>query len=1251
MKKSELLALLILFVFSGAAFGQNPDNKFKMVGENAQSILINETFTETVEIFPFGQIGKPMYGLDASADIKLNSENSLVRLLLLDDNFNEYLIYESYDLLLEGQSAFSIKEMCEETSILDGVTPYSIQLEIENAELKLKSLNYSTGIDSGLDVDQVKKQKKKDQNEVKIKKINNNLKKQGKHWIAGATSVSELSYGQRKKLYGEGTFPAGFEYYAGGVISAGSTASTSTEGTLKSATTISTSPFVDEWDWRDRHGKNWITADIKDQLSCGSCWAFSSTGATEAMINVFFNQQLNIDLSEQDILSCSGAGDCSGGLAGYALDYIASTGIVDEGAFPYTASDQPCTNKSQSPSEQFQIAGDIYLGSSNYPKEEDVLKKMLIEMGPMNGGLYSWRHTMVLVGYKVIKEGDYLYYADPSNSQNFITVSAGDPLIGKTVWLFKNQWGKYFGDWGYVYVETSMTNFEWTHGIMTPITSNVNNYEVVYEDRDGDGYYWWGIGEKPANCPGPDLADGDDSDPTKGPLDEYGYCMPLGETATPVANFSASKTSVNTDQSVTFTDLSTNTPTSWSWSFEGGNPATSTLQNPTITYNTAGTFKVTLTATNASGSDTKTVYNYIEVTEPVVIPVADFSANKTTINTSESVTFSDLSSDATTWSWIFEGGSPATSTAQNPVATYYAAGTYKVTLTATNADGYDTKIVDNYIGVTEPVTVILPVADFTTNTTIITEGESVSFSDLSENEPSSWSWTFEGGTPGTSTQQNPSVTYPTAGTYNVTLATSNAAGSDTKTAVGYIQVEEYVPSYCVPAVTVNIEWIAGVKINGQSKTSGANGYNDFTVFGFDLESGTDQTITLSPGFSSRSKFEYWAVWIDYDQDMIFSDSEKILSSSKSKSEITASLNIPARLNITTRMRVAMGPTAPSACNDLTGEIEDYTVRIFEPAPVADFTVSSTNVTVGEPVQFTNTSLYNPTSTFWNFDSNYTSASSSSSENPVVSYNSPGDYVVTLTASNDLGSSQKSMTITVSDQNDNSSVSYCTPANISSTQNYITNFILDGTEVQSGGDGYSLSAITISDVVPGKNYFVELSPLTSSTRNFWRVWIDFNQDGDFDDADETIFQLNNKKGTVSDVVFIPSYASGTTHMRVAMKIGSAPSPCEDGFDGEVEDYIIAFTPPIASAANPASDSSLKRNISVYPNPAINFIKINLDEVGFEDSYSIYDLNGKKLIEQQLTSSFIEVDLSNYPSGIYMVKVVNFNVPTIKKIIKK
>jgi PKD repeat protein len=86
-----------------------------------------------------------------------------------------------------------------------------------------------------------------------------------------------------------------------------------------------------------------------------------------------------------------------------------------------------------------------------------------------------------------------------------------------------------------------------------------------------------------------------------------------GGVIAPVANFSGSPTTLYAGNTVVFTDLSTNTPTSWSWAFTGGTPTTSTTQNPSIVYNTAGSYGVTLTATNSAGSDPETKPNYITV--------------------------------------------------------------------------------------------------------------------------------------------------------------------------------------------------------------------------------------------------------------------------------------------------------------------------------------------------------------------------------------------------------------------------------------------------------------------------------------------------------------------------------------------------------------------------------------------------------------------------------------------------------------
>jgi len=81
----------------------------------------------------------------------------------------------------------------------------------------------------------------------------------------------------------------------------------------------------------------------------------------------------------------------------------------------------------------------------------------------------------------------------------------------------------------------------------------------------------------------------------------------------PVANFEVSDTSLCKFDAVTFNDLSTNSPTSWQWNFQGGNPSSSNLQNPTVTYNSTGTYNVSLTVTNAAGVDIEVKSSFVTV--------------------------------------------------------------------------------------------------------------------------------------------------------------------------------------------------------------------------------------------------------------------------------------------------------------------------------------------------------------------------------------------------------------------------------------------------------------------------------------------------------------------------------------------------------------------------------------------------------------------------------------------------------------
>lgn len=81
-------------------------------------------------------------------------------------------------------------------------------------------------------------------------------------------------------------------------------------------------------------------------------------------------------------------------------------------------------------------------------------------------------------------------------------------------------------------------------------------------------------------------------------------------------------------------------------------------------------------------------------------------------------------------------------------------------------------------------------ADFTANQFVLEEGGSIDFTDLSTGDPTSWNWAFEGGEPASSTEQNPTVSYAVAGTYEVSLTVTNGDAADTETKAAYIIVNQ-----------------------------------------------------------------------------------------------------------------------------------------------------------------------------------------------------------------------------------------------------------------------------------------------------------------------------------------------------------------------------------------------------------------------------------------------------------------------------
>ncbi|AKB51994.1 Chitin binding protein [Methanosarcina barkeri str. Wiesmoor] len=177
----------------------------------------------------------------------------------------------------------------------------------------------------------------------------------------------------------------------------------------------------------------------------------------------------------------------------------------------------------------------------------------------------------------------------------------------------------------------------------------------------------------------------------------------------PVADFSVDVTSGSAPLTVQFTDLTTNRPVSWAWDFESDGIIDSYEQNPPWTYNAAGNYTVTMTASNLAASDTVTRVNLISV--EYLPPMADFSADPVTTLIGSSVQFTDLSTNSpSSWQWDFNNDGTIDSTMQNPSYTYTTAGTYTVNLTVSNPAGSGDEVKSDYIIVKEQAS---PASDFT----------------------------------------------------------------------------------------------------------------------------------------------------------------------------------------------------------------------------------------------------------------------------------------------------------------------------------------------------------------------------------------------------------------------------------------------------------------------------------------------------------------------------------------------------------
>jgi PKD repeat protein len=405
----------------------------------------------------------------------------------------------------------------------------------------------------------------------------------------------------------------------------------------------------------------------------------------------------------------------------------------------------------------------------------------------------------------------------------------------------------------------------------------------------------------------------------------------------PATDFVADKTTVGINTPVHFTDTTRYSPISWSWDF--GDGATATDQNPTHAYTAKGIYTVTLTATNNNGKDTERKVNYIAVG---VVPVADFITAIPSYQQGtrvQYVRFIDTSiGNPTSWYWDFGDGQ--SSSEQNPpLHFYYKDGSYTVSLTAKNIFGQDTEVKSNLITVREG-----PRVDFTADKTRVSANQYIHFTDLSTNNPSDWKWEFGDGQSGTG--QNPDHAYREPGTYSVTLTASDAYTTISLTKRDYITV-------------VNTP-------DANFRADKTKGITPFTVTFSDISTGNPTSWNWEFGDGTTSSVK-----------------------NPVHTYTTSGTSVTNTYTVTLTATNAYGKDTEQKINYIT----------VTQTPIADFTVDNRQGKAPFIVKFHDLSAGNPTTWNWEFGD----ATGSSEQNPTHVYPFEGSYDVRLTVSNQYGS--------------------------------------------------------------------------------------------------------------------------------------------------------------------------------------------------------------------------------------------------------
>ncbi|MGC9355245.1 MAG: C1 family peptidase [Mariniphaga sp.] len=362
-------------------------------------------------------------------------------------------------------------------------------------------------------------------------------------------------------------------------------------------------PSSFSWHNKDTVRLNFISS-AKDQGEQGPCRIFAAVSAVEAMSHIYYNKPFGhnsgngIDLAEREIYSwCSGFGGPLGSAnIEETLHYIDTSGIINESCFPYPNAEPfytDCSTMCSSPDLEVNIPGFEQLYLSNNQE----LKRAIIDYGPiatflahsgyeLHGSAGDESHAVLIIGW----DGSQWHIKDSWPGENGITYA--------NINVFDQEYNALFYRVKYEHNGSAIT--------CTGSGCNAVFSERSCTDNDGDGFYYWGIGPKPAGCPGPCQMDFNDTDPNTIFLDASYNALPAPTVSGPDYTCSSGTNYQLNDLPPDFTASWTVSPSQYFNSPTSGNGTIAEIYPKTLATGNQGTITFTVSDNCSSLQYSKT---------------------------------------------------------------------------------------------------------------------------------------------------------------------------------------------------------------------------------------------------------------------------------------------------------------------------------------------------------------------------------------------------------------------------------------------------------------------------------------------------------------------------------------------------------------------------------------------------------------------------------------------------------------------